>query len=77
MAENCILAIPTPDDPIVDEDDDPIVDEDDVPNGVQPWKVVCPKCEAELDSECTSLVSGCCFDGFHYERIEKAIKNPL
>jgi hypothetical protein len=47
-----------PDEPMLDDiaDDDPA------------WQRQCPKCGAEPEIECTSLVSGCCIDGIHAER---------
>jgi hypothetical protein len=32
------------------------------------WSNPCPVCLADAEDECTSLVSGCCIDGFHEDR---------
>jgi hypothetical protein len=49
--------------------DEPVVDNvlDDSPA----WQIKCPKCGAEPGDECTSLVTGCCFESIHKERLDQ------
>lgn len=50
---------------MTNDPDEPVID---IHEEHHAWQNACPKCGASPDTECTSVVSGCCIDGIHSER---------